>query len=91
MRSERLTFLVTPEEKTAIQAKADHLGLTASDVVRLAVEAFSLEGVEELEALSKAFADTMAECRVQLESVNSRVEASLAELDASRLEQKAAA
>lgn len=40
MKSERMTFLMTARDKAAIAARASELGITASELVRRAVDNF---------------------------------------------------
>lgn len=55
MKTERMVLLVTPEEKAAIAAKAERLGISTSAFVRRAVDlidADDLLAMEELAALA---------------------------------------
>ncbi len=47
MKSERLTLLLAPRDKRAIAAKAKRAGVSASEYVRRAVEAYDLENIDE--------------------------------------------
>ena len=56
--SARLMILMSPDERSALDAKARALGVSAGEVVRRAVEAFELgteEEAAELRALIDAF------------------------------------
>jgi hypothetical protein len=56
--SARLMVLMSPEERSALDAKARALGVSAGEVVRRAVQAFELgteEEAAELRALIEAF------------------------------------
>ena len=49
MRTERVTFLTTPEAKAAITARAAQRGMSTGEYIRLAVENMPEETDEELE------------------------------------------
>lgn len=89
-RSQRLTFLVTPEEKQAISAKAAELGTTSSEVVRLAFDHFALqtrfspEEERRLEAVAAELTAAVAQTRDKLDQAIADTRAALAELRAER-------
>lgn len=56
MKSERLTILVTPEEKAAMNAKAAEMHVSTSEMLRLAFDAFE---EPENQALLSALADEL--------------------------------
>jgi hypothetical protein len=64
MKSERLTILVTADQKRAITAKAKRLNLSAGEVVRRAVESYH-SGDEErvLDALADELGRSAKEAR----------------------------
>jgi hypothetical protein len=78
MRSERLTILLTPATKAAIEARARALGITSSELARRAVEAYDPSRNDE--AL-QILADELA---VVVEQTEAKVDAALAELQAMR-------
>jgi hypothetical protein len=67
MKSERLTILVTADQKRAITAKAKRLNLSAGEVVRRAVESYH-SGDEErvLDALADELARSAKEARTAI-------------------------
>jgi predicted ATPase len=69
MRSQRVTILLTPQEKAAVTAKAAKLKVTTSELLRLAFDAFD-------EAEDRALLDGIAD---QLELSVSRARTSLSE------------
>jgi hypothetical protein len=64
MKSERLTILVTADQKRAIAAKAKRLNLSAGEVVRRAVESYRSDDEERvLDALADELARSAKEAR----------------------------
>ena len=60
MKTERMTILVTPEQKAAILARAERLGLSAGEMVRRAVESYDpAAGSDEDQAVLDALADEL--------------------------------
>lgn len=62
MKTARMTILVTPEAKAAIHARADHLGVSAGEMVRRAVEEYGSAANDlpsESEAILNALADEL--------------------------------
>lgn len=85
MRTERLTILITPEEKADISAKADRLGLTASDMVRLAIDGFNVDAVEQvLLAAAQQIERSVEEMNEVLDETHAFVQGQLAEMRAER-------
>ena len=74
MKTERLTFLMTPEDKAAITARASELHIPASELVRRAVEAYDPERDEEALAV---LADQLA---AVVDKTEEKVDAAVAEL-----------
>lgn len=90
MRTERLTILLTPDERSELNAKADELGLNASDFVRLAVESYDTTGDKELlEQLALQLTESVTQTRAALDEAKREVEATLAYFAAKRLKQAA--
>ena len=89
MKSERMTILVTPEQKAAITARAESLGLSAGEMLRRAVETYQGEPKQEGEALLNALADELfaaaKSARAALSSANKEVRATLKQLQKRRL------
>lgn len=101
MKSERINLLVTPEEKSFIDARARKAGMTTSELVRRAVVSFDPEiDMDELRALSEQMATVIeqtektldanlaaiAELREELADEEALKAAAIAELKASGLE-----
>lgn len=70
MKTERLTLLVTPGEKAAINARAEELGVSASEYVR---KAALLLDAEDMRAI-----DEMQDMLPDIEAAIGNMEASLA-------------
>jgi len=74
MKTRRLTILVTPEERAAVSAKAVALGVTDSEFVRRAVEAYSdVEEREALAVLAREVSLAAGKMRADLEEARSAV------------------
>lgn len=85
MRTERLTILITPEEKADLSAKADRLGLTASDLVRLAVDGFDVCAVEQvLLVAAEQIERSVEQMNEVLDETHAFVQGQLAEMRAER-------
>jgi hypothetical protein len=89
MKTERMTILVTPEQKSAILARARSLGLSAGEVMRRAVEAYQASpGRSEDEAVLNALADELLlaarEARAALNRATREVQTTLRQLAKSR-------
>ena len=62
MKSARMTILLTPAQKAAIQARAQTLGVSTGEMVRRAVESYGTAAKEppsESEAVLNALADEL--------------------------------
>ena len=70
MRTARVTFLTTPGEKAELEAKAASLGVSSSELVRLAVDNFDQPGAAE-----------EAELTALVEEVNKTIPKMAASLD----------
>lgn len=75
MKTERMTVLVTPEQKAAILTRAQSLGLSAGEMVRRAVESYEPKKEDEaalnalgaaLQAAAKDARKALAEARREL-------------------------
>jgi len=71
MRTARVTVLMKPEEKAALEAKAARRGVSSGEYLRLAVDNFdkiSDEQQAELEGLAKELKAAMPKMKAALES-----------------------
>jgi len=90
MKTERMTVLVTPEQKSAILARADSLGLSVGEMVRRAVQSYepSAASAAEDEVVLNALADELfaaaKSARAALRKANHEVQATLKQLARSR-------
>jgi len=90
MKTERMTVLVTPEQKAAILARASSLGLSAGEMVRRAVESYqpSAANAAEDEVVLNALADELCSAansaRAALGEANREIQATLKQLAKSR-------
>lgn len=85
MRSQRVTILLTPQEKAAVTAKAARLKVTTSELLRLAFDAF--DEVDEralLDALADELEQSVARARTSLRDARAELSATLHELRRSR-------
>jgi predicted trehalose synthase len=85
MKTERMTILVTPEQKAAILARAERLGVSAGEMVRRAVESYDpAAGSDEDQAVFDALADELfaaAEAaRTALRAANEELQSTLQQL-----------
>jgi chromosome condensin MukBEF ATPase and DNA-binding subunit MukB len=85
MKTERMTILVTPEQKAAILARAERLGMSAGEMVRRAVESYDPAAVpDEDQAVLDALADELfaaAEgARMALREANEELQSTLKQL-----------
>lgn len=85
MRNERLTILVTPTERASIAARAKALGVSNSEMLRLAFDAYEEAAPrQELEILAEALERTVADIRRSLDEARHEVAVTLAEFHAGR-------
>lgn len=92
MRSERLTILVTPEERADIDGKAARLGVTASELVRLAVDGFDVSQTELfLNAIADELEKAVEHMNKTLDETHESVQHELAEMRRERAEARAEA
>jgi hypothetical protein len=85
MKTERMTILVTAEQKAAILARAQNLGLSAGEMMRRAVDAYDpAASMDEDETVLNALADELfaaaRDARAALEEANRELEATLDQL-----------
>lgn len=78
LRSQRMTVLLTPEAKDAIEVRAASLGITASELARRAIESYEPEhDAAALQALAEELSRVV-------EATEAKVDAACAELAAMR-------
>ena len=76
MKTERITFLMTTDEKTAITKRAAQLHIPASELIRRAVESYDPDrGEDEIEELAR-------ELRLVVEATERKVDKALERLAA---------
>ena len=78
MRTERVTVLMKPEEKAAIEAKAAERGVSSGEYIRLAVDNFDRISAEEEAEL----AALVAEANDAIPKMQASLDRSIATLDA---------
>lgn len=86
MRTERLTILVSPEEKAAITARARELGLSVGETLRFAFQAAGHTSADDavLEAFVADIERTMEQTQARIDAALASTEAVLAELRSAR-------
>lgn len=85
MRSARVTVLMKPEEKAALEAKAAKRGVSSGEYLRLAVDNFdrvSDEEEAELAALAQELTAAAPKIRASLERSTRRINQTVKEVDA---------
>lgn len=85
MKTERMTILLTPQQKEVIAAKAKKLNLSAGEVVRRAVEVYQ-SGSDDalLMALAEELERSVKEARTALKSALAETRATLDQLATTR-------
>jgi hypothetical protein len=84
LATERVTILMTPGEKLALETKAKALGVSAGEFVRRSVESFDPEATEDLKQLAALAAEldrSNREAAAALDQALASVEATRAQLD----------
>jgi hypothetical protein len=87
MKTQRLTLLVSPEDKRNFKTLAEDRGLTTSELVRQAVRAYgasSIDDTRELAALTAEMRAALPSMRKSLRQANASVERSLASIASRR-------
>ena len=86
MRTERVTILASAPEKAAIAAKAQELGLSVGETLRLAFGSFRDGPVDDafLNAFAADAEATLIEAEARIDAALASVEATLAEVRAGR-------
>jgi Arc/MetJ-type ribon-helix-helix transcriptional regulator len=87
MKTERVTLLISPDDKRELQNLAEDRGITASELVRRAVQAFgatSTDETRELAALTAELRAAIPGMRKSLRAANSAAERAIAAIGRSR-------
>jgi hypothetical protein len=84
MQTARVTVLMTPDRKTALEQRAAKMGVSSGEYIRLAVDNFdeSEPTEDELAALVGEVNRAIPEIRASLDRSSERLEAAHAEIDA---------
>ncbi len=83
MKSQRLTLLISPEDKRNFKTLAEDRGLSTSELVRQAVRAFGVNTIDdtrELAALTAEMRAALPAMRKSLRQANASVERTLASI-----------
>jgi hypothetical protein len=83
MKSQRLTLLISPEDKRNFKSLAEDRGLSTSELVRQAVRAYgasSIDDTRELAALTADMRAALPSMRKSLRQANASVERTLASI-----------
>jgi len=81
MKTERVTLLISPGDKRELQKLAEDRGVTTSELVRQAVQAFgasSIDETRELAALTAELRAAIPSMRKSLRDANASVERAIA-------------
>jgi len=89
MKTQRVTLLVSPEDKRRFKSLAEHRGVTVSEFIRQAVAAYdsnveSIEDSRELALLTKEIRRELPAMRKRLRSAIAATDRTLASIDARR-------
>ncbi len=83
MKSQRLTLLISPEDKRNFKSLAEDRGLSTSELVRQAVRAYGVNTIDdtrELAALTAEMRAALPAMRKSLRQANASVERTLASI-----------
>lgn len=83
MKTERVTLLISPDDKRRFQNLAEDRGITTSELVRQAVDAFgtaSVDEARELAALTGELREAIPGMRRSLRDANAAAERAIAAL-----------
>ena len=70
MRTARVTVLMEPDEKAALQARAARLGISSGELLRLAAERFDESEMEaELEALTSELEQALPKMKANFDAI----------------------
>ncbi|HST28344.1 MAG TPA: ribbon-helix-helix protein, CopG family [Rudaea sp.] len=81
MKTERVTLLISPVDKRQLQSLAEDRGMTASELVRQAVQAYgasSIDETRELAALTRELREAIPGMRRSLRDANTAAERAIA-------------
>ncbi len=81
MKTERVTLLISPDDKRQLQDLAEGRGVTASELVRQAVQAYgtgSIDETRELAALTRELREAIPGMRRSLRDANAAAERAIA-------------
>lgn len=81
MKTDRVTLLISPDDKRQLQSLAEDRGVTASELVRQAVQAFgtsSIDETRELAALTAELRSAIPAMRRSLRDANVAAERAIA-------------
>lgn len=83
MQTARVTVLMTPERKAALEARASDMGVSSGEFIRLAVDNFNPSEAEsaELAALVEELADAVPRMRAALDRSVERLDQTHARVD----------
>ena len=87
MKTERVTLLISPDDKRDLQNLAEDRGITASELVRQAVQAFgasSIDETRELAALTAELRAAIPGMRKSLRDANVSAERAIATMQRNR-------
>lgn len=85
MKTDRVTLLISPDDKRQLQDLAADRGVTASELVRQAVQAYgasSIDETRELAALTAELRSAMPGMRKSLRDANAAAERAIAAIGA---------
>jgi hypothetical protein len=80
MKTERVTLLISPDDKRQLQDLAEDRGMTASELVRQAVQAYgasSIDETRELAALTRELREAIPGMRRSLRDANAAAESAI--------------
>lgn len=83
MKTQRVTLLISPEDKRRYRNLAEDRGMSMSELVRQAVHAYgvsSIDDTRELAALTTELREAIPAMRKSLRSANASVERALASI-----------
>lgn len=83
MKTERVTLLISPDDKRQLQDLAEDRGMTASELVRQAVQAYgtsSIDETRELAALTRELREAIPDMRRSLRAANTAAERAISAL-----------
>jgi hypothetical protein len=84
MQTARVTILMTPERKKALEVQASRLGVSSGEYIRLAVDNFAHDATpeQELAALTAQLDEALPAMRASLDRSTATLEAAHRKIDA---------